>query len=287
MTTLLVGYDGSPASAAAIDAAARLFPGADATLVYLWTPPFADDEVRARLARRAKTLDELIELVECEGGAEAERLAADGAALARAAGWHVEPMVSRSYGGEGYELARLAGERGPDVVVVGSRGLGGVRAMLGSTSDLVVHVSTVPVVVVPHPLLVEEREAAASGPVVIGYDGSAGARGALATAASLFPDRSLVVVTASAVDADVVEHGTLALVGAERADVVVLEADRGGERGVANALVRCAAERQAGVVVVGSRGRSAARKILLGSVAMGVLHHAQRPVLVVPAERFE
>jgi nucleotide-binding universal stress UspA family protein len=40
------------------------------------------------------------------------------------------------------------------------------------------------------------------------------------------------------------------------------------------------------VIVAGSRGRSAARELLLGSVAMAILHRAQRPVLVVPHRRF-
>ena len=35
-------------------------------------------------------------------------------------------------------------------------------------------------------------------------------------------------------------------------------------------------------MVVGSRGRTAVRKILLGSVAMATLHRAHRPVHVVP-----
>lgn len=287
MTTVLVGYDGSPPSAAAIEIAACLLPGAAAAIVYLWTPPFADPRLRARLGRRAKNLDELVALVEREGGAEAERLAAGGTALARAAGWDVEAVIRRCYGGEGYELARLAEERAPDVLVVGSRGLGGARAVLGSTSDVVVHVSTVPVLVVPHPLFTEERAALASGPVVIGYDGSAGARMALTTAASIFPDRRFVVTTVSRAEAQAAEHGALKVAGAEGAEVVVLEGGGGGEGRVATVLVQHAAERRASVVVVGSRSRSALREILLGSVAMGVLHHAQRPVLVVPAERFD
>ncbi|MDQ4118714.1 MAG: universal stress protein, partial [Actinomycetota bacterium] len=38
----------------------------------------------------------------------------------------------------------------------------------------------------------------------------------------------------------------------------------------------------AGVLVVGSRGRSAVREVLLGSTALAVLHHADTPVVVVP-----
>jgi nucleotide-binding universal stress UspA family protein len=56
-----------------------------------------------------------------------------------------------------------------------------------------------------------------------------------------------------------------------------------GPRAVAEALAGFAAEREAALVVTGSRGRSAWRKIMLGSVAVSVLRQAQRPVLTVPA----
>ena len=51
---------------------------------------------------------------------------------------------------------------------------------------------------------------------------------------------------------------------------------------MAEALVVTVRSHQAAVLVVGSRGRSAVQEILLGSVAMAVLHHAYRPVMVVP-----
>lgn len=277
----LVAFDGSPAAAEAIDIGARLLPAFTARIAYVWTPPFASAEVRRRLLRRARNLDELIVLVEREGASEAERLAADGVTLARAAGWAAEPLIHRSYAGEGLELARLAEQEGVTAVVLGSRGLSGARAVLGSTSDAVVHYSPVPVLVVPRPLLVEERDAAASGPVLVGHDGSDGARTALVTAASLFVGRALIVAT---VGGEPVGQDELNQAGAIGAQTVSLEAVgvRDSARAVADALARCAAERGAAVIAVGSRGRSAAREILLGSVATAVLHHAHRSVLVVP-----
>jgi nucleotide-binding universal stress UspA family protein len=51
---------------------------------------------------------------------------------------------------------------------------------------------------------------------------------------------------------------------------------------VASSLIACARDHETALLVVGSRGRSAIREIVLGSVAMATLHHAHRPVLVVP-----
>jgi nucleotide-binding universal stress UspA family protein len=50
----------------------------------------------------------------------------------------------------------------------------------------------------------------------------------------------------------------------------------------AQEIVRYAAEHQADLIVVGSHGRAMMGRLLLGSVADSVLHHAGRAVLVVP-----
>ncbi len=47
-------------------------------------------------------------------------------------------------------------------------------------------------------------------------------------------------------------------------------------------VIAAADEHEVAVVVVGSRGLSEARSVLLGSVSYGVVHHCQRPVLVLP-----
>ena len=48
------------------------------------------------------------------------------------------------------------------------------------------------------------------------------------------------------------------------------------------AILQAADDEVARVVVLGTRGRSGVRSLLMGSVSYGVLHHAQRAVLVVP-----
>jgi nucleotide-binding universal stress UspA family protein len=54
------------------------------------------------------------------------------------------------------------------------------------------------------------------------------------------------------------------------------------EQAPAHALAELATERDARVIVVGTRGESPLRGALLGSTAHKLLHLADRPVLVVP-----
>ena len=108
---VLAGYDGSPDAANAVEIGARLLPGFAAHVVHLWAPPFTSGELRRRLLRGAASLEELAALLEREGAAEAERVAADGVALAQAAGWQAEPLAHRSYGGEGLGWPRSCGPR--------------------------------------------------------------------------------------------------------------------------------------------------------------------------------
>ncbi len=280
----VVGYDGSPSAGAAIDAGAALFPAAHGWITYLWMPPYASEKVRGRLRLIAHDVNELIEMVDQEGEREAQRLVAMGVTLAGAAGWDAEPMVKRTWGAEGLRIAQAAEQENADVILVGSRGLGGTAAVLGSVSDMVVHYSARPVVVVPYPMLADECAALSGGPLVVGWDGSAGAEKALAAATRLFSDRDILLVS--------VAEGSETQPPSEppgkvNRNIVWLSVNRAHglhARAVSDALIAVADDRDAALLVVGSRGHSAAREILLGTVAMGTLHHAHRPVMIVPGE---
>lgn len=264
-----MGFDGSRDAARAIAVGAGVLPGVQATVVTVWAPPWGDPVLRRRVSRRARTLDQLGELMEQESAAAA--VAADGAALAVAAGWTPDATTHRAYGDPGFVLAHLAAEQQPAAVVVGSRGLSGTGAALGSVADLTVHHSPVPVLVVP-PVLSGARAAAATGPVLVAHDGSPSAEHARTTAAALLPGRDVVVAHVDA------EHGA----GSVPPEAVTLHPHGWGARGVADALEADAESRGAGVVVVGSRGRSTLRELVLGSTVLALLHHAALPVLVVP-----
>jgi nucleotide-binding universal stress UspA family protein len=148
-----------------------------------------------------------------------------------------------------------------------------------------------------------------AGLVVIGYDGSADAQRAVEFAAdALRADAALVVnvwstpvaaaqpigpyaaaAPPSEPEQDRAEQNArrVAEEGAARAREAGLVAEAAVERGaaaeeVAKALVDLAEERDATLVVVGRRGMSRLKEILLGSVSNAVLHDGRRPVLVVP-----
>ena len=115
-----------------------------------------------------------------------------------------------------------------------------------------------PTLVVPRLVLTTERDAVAEGPILVGDDGSPGAEHARETATKLFSGRDVVTFTVE---------------------------DAGTGRAVAEGLVRHGRAIGAAAIVVGSRGRSAAREIMLGSAAIAVLHHTDRPAIVVPSGR--
>lgn len=283
LVKVVVGYDGSRAASAAIEVGALLFPGAHGVITHIWGPPFTSGQVHRRLRARSRNLDELTELVQQEGEREAQRIAAMGVALARAAGWDAEALVKQTWEAEGVAITKVAEQMDADVTLVGSRGLGGTQAVLGSVSDMVVHCCGRPVAVIPHPMLGSEYDALPDGPVVVGWDGSAGAETAFAAALRLFPQRD--VVLASVDDGSATPAAAPAPTGGRNvrrlADLPSLAF---GHRGIADALIGAANNENAAALVVGSRGRSAVQEILLGSVAMGTLHHSHRPVVVVPGE---
>jgi nucleotide-binding universal stress UspA family protein len=143
--------------------------------------------------------------------------------------------------------------------------------------------------------------------VVIGYDGSADAERAVDLAAGLLrADAALVVnvwsppVAAAEVpvpagappppDADEqLERAARAVAerGADRARAAGLRAEPLVGRGaspaeIATLLIDLAEERDATLVVVGRRGMSRLKEVVLGSVSNAAIHDGRRPVLVVP-----
>ena len=151
----------------------------------------------------------------------------------------------------------------------------------------------------------------ASERILIAYDDSDGAKAAIDSAGRLFPGRladvinvwQSVVVTAPTgnitVPTEVIGEARIELdryteahaewvaeEGAIAARASGLEASSRAVQASGNiwaTLVRDAADDAPAAIVLGSRGRSGIKSVLLGSVSTGVVHHAPVPVVVVPS----
>ncbi|MCC9710794.1 universal stress protein [Streptomyces sp. MNU76] len=284
---VVAGVDGSASSLAAVEAAAReaRSRGAGLRVVHAFIWPALHVPLGPPPSGPA------------EGGLRnlADRVVAEAVERARAAAPEVE--VSHAVV-TGEPLTVLeAQSRAAELVVVGSRGMGGfVGLLVGSTA---VHLAA-------HgrcPVLVVREQPRTEGPIVLGVDGSAAGGPAVDFAFAEAELRKAPLVAlhawttwnapmpapqdvsmpyANPPGALVGEEERLlseALAGRrERHPGVVVE-HRVVHGGTREALIE--ASRSAQLVVTGARGRGGFAGLLLGSVSQALLHHAHCPVAVV------
>ncbi|ROO85203.1 nucleotide-binding universal stress UspA family protein [Actinocorallia herbida] len=130
MNPLLIAYDGSASADAALEFAGRLFGGRDAVVVTVFEPLLAPDG----------------EAPEAAAGRVCER----GAARATELGVKAVPRPVSEPGAVWAAIDRVAEEIRAALIVTGSRGLDGSRALVtGSVADYLLHHATTPVLVVP------------------------------------------------------------------------------------------------------------------------------------------
>jgi nucleotide-binding universal stress UspA family protein len=144
-------------------------------------------------------------------------------------------------------------------------------------------------------------------PLLLCFDGSENAKHAIREAAALLAPRRAVVLTvwqdaaaipslawAAAALPDLEDVFAAARDGAMRMaeegagiaratgfDAIAIVAEAKGP--IWAAVEQSAEEHDASAIVVGSRGLSGIKSLLLGSVSSGIVHHALRPTLVVAA----
>ena len=143
-------------------------------------------------------------------------------------------------------------------------------------------------------------------PVLIAYDGSEAARAAIARAAELLaPRRGLVLTTWQPVSLGVAtgvappvyvpdleatyerRAGETAAEGVALARAAGLSAEAvvvPEPNGCWTAILDAAKVSDAALIAMGARGLSGVKSALLGSVSTGVVHHSERPVLIVHAQ---
>jgi nucleotide-binding universal stress UspA family protein len=149
---VLIAYDGSEVSRAAVRHAAELFAGRPAVLATVWEPGLAAVTVGLpdSIGMGALPPDpETVEAVDRVEREHAATVADDGAEFARSVGLAAEPHAVPDEFDVADTLIDIARERGAAVVVVGSHGISGLRSrVLGSVSRKLIEHCDRPVLVI-------------------------------------------------------------------------------------------------------------------------------------------
>jgi nucleotide-binding universal stress UspA family protein len=151
----VVAFDGSDEARAAVNAAVTLFPGRKLVIVSVWEPGLAVALAPTRdltgVSYPPPTTEEVQALDRVQEN-HAVEMADAGAALARELGATAEPSPIPDEAHVADTVAAEAERVDACAIVVGSRGLGGVRSRLfGSTSRELLRRSGRPVLVVKAP----------------------------------------------------------------------------------------------------------------------------------------
>ena len=141
---ILICFDGSDEAKHAIEQAGTILAGGQAIVLNTWellTVPvggYGLDQFATALP---------VMEVQQAASERAQKLAADGVELARSQGFEAEPAVAE--GPPAAAIVDTATARGARLVVIGSRGYGGLKgSMMGSVSNQVVQHAPCPVLVV-------------------------------------------------------------------------------------------------------------------------------------------
>jgi nucleotide-binding universal stress UspA family protein len=274
---ILVGVDGSEAAAAALAWAGRLAQACEAELVvtHVFEPGQAEvspekfDELQSEIERRLDV-------------DWSEPLAGSGV-----------PHRALLLTGPPDRLLDAAEHEAADLVVVGPRGHGGFASLhIGSLAHHLAHHTTRPLAIVPAPGALAKLER-----IVVGVDGSAGSAHAVRWCADLARATNAEVIAVHAVEPVVgwvpesdprswrrAAHQELEsrwLAPLHEAGVAVRSRIVDTIHPVA-ALTRAVKDEAADLAVVGTRGIGGFLGLRLGSVPIQVVHHTQRPVVLVP-----
>ncbi|MEA2132109.1 MAG: hypothetical protein QOC68_18 [Solirubrobacteraceae bacterium] len=148
--TIVVGYDGSPAALAAVEHAIdRALPDGRLVLVHAYSVPvdYVAASYYAELQQDAASWAETV----------LDDLERDCARLVT-----VEHRRDIAIGPAGPAIIRAAATSEADEILIGSRGHGRVRALLGSVAHDVIHRAECPVTVIPERMVALRTEAPAA-----------------------------------------------------------------------------------------------------------------------------
>jgi nucleotide-binding universal stress UspA family protein len=149
---VVVGFDGSPSSHVALSRAIRrVGPTGKLYLVHAWQVPEAwrgRGNYQPYVDRALESADAVLE------SAQTAHPSLNSVA------WESELIG----GPPAKSIADVANVRGADEIVIGTRGFGRVRALLGSVAHELIHLADCPVTVIPERLVEREATSAADIP---------------------------------------------------------------------------------------------------------------------------
>lgn len=146
---ILICYDGSPDARTAVEHAGELLAGQPMTVLTIWeTLSEVLAHTPAGFGLAPGDID--FEKVDASSRASAESTAAEGAEIARKLGQTAEPEVREQTTTVAAAILDAATAVDASVIVVGTRGLTGLKSLfLGSVSHALLHQTDRPVMVVP------------------------------------------------------------------------------------------------------------------------------------------
>lgn len=203
-------------------------------------------------------------------------------AAARAAAAGIAAQVSVCHGQCVAALEEASRAYRAEAIVIGSHGRTGIdRIMLGSIAEGLLRAIEIPVIVA------HEDDENRTGPVLVALDDSPAAQAALEEAVTIARTRgnslALVHVLNTAYEAaDEPRADALLNAAAEYARGCGLNVSLGVRTGdPCSAIVAAADALESCMIVMGTHGRSTIPRLVLGSVAMGVVERARIPVATI------
>src|SRR5690625_1311166 len=275
---VVVGYDGSSEGGAAVDWAAAEASRRGKPLVVLHAAAYMQPSVA--IAGAAGWLPEVAEEA-------AQKVAQEGAERARKSATGITVEAKADLRGAPAAMQELSNEAA--LVVVGNRGFGRVKGvLLGSVAFAVSAHANSPVVVVRGEA---DSLPGPSRPIVVGVDGSAGSNVAVDHAANVAAQVGAELHVVAAWEPpqphpwSTSEYRTAAEFAEQAAEGVSIQhpglvVQQSVPEGRPE-LVLAEASSEAGLVVVGARGRGDLASLLLGSVSRGVIHRSECPVEII------
>jgi nucleotide-binding universal stress UspA family protein len=251
---IVVGTDGSPRAMRAVDTAGQLAQALDAPVHVVcataaigaadWPPRITGQQIVA----------EAVETLNARGVTAETHLPTGDASL---------------------ELVALADSERAQLLVVGNRGMTGIRRFLGSLPNRVSHQAQCDVLIVDTE---SESPALAGGAVVVGTAGSEGSERVVKEGtrmASALGAELHILTTATP------SESVLAAAAAQAADGGVNAITHGRDGNPADALLDVAKKQEAGIIVVGSKGMQSGDRDRLGNVPDKLSHSGGASILIV------